>query len=73
MEWQPIETAPRDGTLIFVTANGSLPLPVRWEQKVSAWRFGIGLQNDPREVRFSVEFGFESWPTHWIPIPELPK
>lgn len=33
MEWQPIETAPRDGTPVEVWADGMMSSVMRWDSK----------------------------------------
>lgn len=65
-EWQPIETAPKDGTPILVAcpySSGVAVENVRWIDRPRArgWRFhnygpALGVQ-----------------PTHWMPLPEPPK
>lgn len=67
-EWQPIETAPKDGSRILGWAkskNGSddLRLVIFWDQ------------TSPEGARWIVAFNafwhFE--PTHWMPLPEPPE
>lgn len=69
--WQPIETAPKDGTVILITtrdwlADASLPLvPARW----IAVGHETGWVDSSRDPRYD-------WcpllsPTHWMPIPKL--
>lgn len=61
-QWQPIETAPRDGTEILAVESGSISC-VRYIQNVG-WRdySDIGAAGiDPLE------------PTHWMPLPCAPK
>lgn len=56
-EWQPIETAPRDGTLVLCWLNiGGHALVYRHR---SAWRTG--------------PIGEAVKPTHWQPLPAPPK
>lgn len=57
MEWQPIETAPRDGTTILVV-NAKIGLYSVEEWRQGAWRNDEGLT-----VRG----------THWIPLPTPPR
>jgi hypothetical protein len=58
-EWQPIETAPKDGTWILVFENHEKPLDtVMWNHFYGLWRNGY---ND-----------HASYPTHWQPLPEPP-
>lgn len=59
MDWQPIETAPKDGTMIIVFAPGDNP--DFWEPLpdivcLCAWHPDAGFCVD--EVRS---------PTHWLP------
>lgn len=59
--WQPIETAPKDGTEILVYAPGFCQTAL-WE----SYTFSEGWVNDSSG----------NWlndPTHWMPLPEPPK
>lgn len=66
MEWQPIETAPRDGTHIFA---GSLP--GRWmcsaffEEHDSQWYVVGSHWTDAHDGTVN--------PTHWQPLPSPPR
>lgn len=68
MTWQPIETAPRDGTRIL--AWGTLHAP--------GWNDG---ERPSIEITVYGYGGFAGWyapamggwePTHWMPLPEAP-
>jgi len=56
--WQPIETAPKDGMYILVTAPDYGCKVMFWYQ--DGWDDG------------DFESG-SSWPAHWMPLPEPPK
>jgi hypothetical protein len=58
-DWQPIETAPRDGAWVLGWAYGE-PLVVRW------------LNGQWVETFRGEEVGFD-YPTHWMPIPKGPE
>lgn len=64
-EWHPIETAPTDGTDILA-ASGDWIAICRWDSRNPKpyWRafgpWGVTAQRQRQ-------------PTHWIPLPELPK
>lgn len=61
--WQPIETAPRDGTTIFgVNAKLGQRGMVHWNG--NEWEMVDGLSNLPMGVGF--------YPSHWFAIPEQP-
>jgi hypothetical protein len=75
--WQPIETAPKDGTkvLAYIVANGVPYISVIWwrgEQfKDSMWKWRNALTD-------SATGGFADTlpnpgPTHWMPLPAPPK
>ena len=71
-EWQPIETAPKDGTFLIGgwTSNGQNH-PMEWEVDI-AWREG-----DSFGVDVSLESGETMRPTidqitHWMPFPAPP-
>ena len=73
MMWQPIKTAPKDGThlILFCPVRGVV-CPGRWDENRYA--------RTPRP--FWTHWGERTWgtmsvrndqPTHWCPIPEPPK
>jgi len=69
--WQPIETAPKDGTAILLHYD--------WEPLTVVGYFGTGdmpeMQHDRWRVKYdcdSLEAGF-GVPTHWMPLPPAPR
>lgn len=64
-EWQPIETAPKDGTRILVWPYWSdgTPEVVKW----------VKMRRVPD--RWEVHGGtfLNSQPTHWMPLPDPPN
>lgn len=66
MEWEPIRTAPKDGTPIVVIAkNGggfwTLPIVTWWENKLNGYWWA-----DEGKVLYHA-------PLYWLPIPPPPK
>ena len=62
MDWQPIATAPKDGTEILVYTMGECFYVVAYDDVFSApWR----IRND--------EGVNEAVPTHWMPLPDAPN
>lgn len=61
-EWQPIETAPRDGTPILVGCVGRGVLIATWYERMKCFSEAIT--------------GTDLWgaktPTHWMPLPPPP-
>lgn len=79
MEWQPIETAPRDGTtvLVYVPGESLFPTAARYDtpERFEAdygdrdymeegWRWSLGYPCDFHEEVLQ--------PTHWMPLPPPP-
>ena len=69
--WQPIETAPKDGTPFLSYGY----IPECWgytceEKKISIsyWAFMTGFVSQA-----SYTYGEKFVPTHWMPLPEPPK
>lgn len=74
MDWQPIETAPKDGTRI-IGWNGDVVTEMGW----------VGRADDDGHVGWcQAEFWdggllyemhnqMEPEPTHWMPLPDPPK
>lgn len=56
-EWQPIETAPKEGALVLLWIEGGVEIGF-WNGKT--WDDG----------NFYDDIGT---PTHWMPLPEPPK
>lgn len=77
MEWQPIETAPRDGRdIIVVTVYAEIPTPfvACWSDTFCEWIIGgdcvFGLVvNGAVNIDDTCSIN----PTHWMPLPEPPK
>lgn len=62
--WQPIETAPRDGSDILVYGRGNYSVAY-WSGK--EWR-------DIGDIGWAGIYGDEgNQPTHWIPLPASPE
>ena len=63
MEWQPIETAPKDGTPVL--AYGYSPhYPDEYFTRIQWWADGIG---------YWAAHSVSIIPTHWMPLPDPPK
>lgn len=60
-EWQPIETAPKDGTKIicFCEYYYNVPVVMVWQESDKTWR--------------SFETDSAMHPSHWMPLMEMPK
>jgi hypothetical protein len=69
-EWQPIETAPTDGTIILLSfyylngvhPNKSFVAMTEWEKAINGYKILSNLEKDGT-LKIS----------HWMPIPESPK
>lgn len=68
-DWQPIETAPTDGTEILCCAVRPDGSPWICAVRLEGPDSKQGNNNLPR-----VLLGMAIWyPTHWMPLPEPPK
>lgn len=62
-DWQPIDTAPKDGTLILMADGGSV-LCGLWSKDESGWVDGSRDRNGE----------LVTWDaTHWMPLPAPPE
>lgn len=77
-EWQPIETAPMDGTAVWLLTTDGQPVIGYYDPR-SAFREGKWFakasfrrrpreRNLPDDIFGTYAFGFD--PTHWMPLPE---
>lgn len=79
-EWQPIETAPKDGSWILAINNRGNQAVIIWSHSAPHWTersdaprggwihpFSDGIQST------FWNGGCGSVPTHWMPLPEPPE
>ena len=76
-QWQPIETAPRDGTEIIIT-NGCDTCTGKYYPSVVQNYAPFFAQSVDGELRnegfdYKVEPVYFYEPTHWMPLPQPPK
>ena len=82
-EWQPIETAPKDGThiLAFAYPLAIIPLVCCWQQAPEGirdqckewqwkWSEADDFFRDDDLFRYWIEMEYN--PTHWMPLPPPP-
>lgn len=75
MSWQPIETAPKDGTAVDVWCNGcrypdaEFRFEVEWDEDGGEQGWCHNL-SDYETVRWWL---IDPQPTHWMPLPEPPN
>lgn len=73
-QWQPIETAPKDGTVILVNN------PIKSYSNKKYYKYPVVMAwanryiTEGRESYYwkSFNHGYPK-PTHWMPLPEPPK
>lgn len=69
-EWRPIETAPKDGRELLLWDSLSDIYTGRYN---NCWYATIsGCKAIKSQTDFGIEY-FEQWPTHWIPLPQMPE
>lgn len=66
MTWQPIETAPKDGTVVFLWRNGR-PAIGKWNTKKYAKNPKPYWDGSDARV-WGVRWATSVAPTHWMPI-----
>lgn len=79
MEWQTIETAPKDGTIVLLWPH---LVTARWEFGDEEWLvlnipvdedFRIAYNRDDAGIRYCLYANVNGTePTHWMPLPEPP-
>ena len=70
MEWQPIETAPKDKFLLLCGPSGYTTTPIVFTtgRMCSDYHKGRWIDHANDDL---TDWGFE--PTHWMPLPDAPK
>lgn len=82
MEWQPIETAPKDGTWILVYCDDpddmyealddsfeNRPVSAQWTTNLN----GLTVEGHWQFAWFDGGYYGDCKPTHWMPLPEPPS
>lgn len=69
-QWQPIETAPKDGTYILgVNMQGN---PKHRYPEIISWRWST-YGDDPEKKDWYGANNLHPYATHWMPLPEPPQ
>lgn len=72
-KWQPIETAPMDGTDVLLAWPSGRVTVSRWVH-TETYRYGVKKSEDKYwdTPWVSLSLTDKSFPTHWMPLPPLP-
>jgi hypothetical protein len=80
-DWQPIETAPRDGTAILLCwARDASGQPIRWDKKPDTAIVYVQVAKYSGEpdrewyvyIATPADAALHFTPTHWMPLPPPP-
>ena len=73
MQWQPIETAPKDGTEVLLYQPRGAFKP--WKGRIRDWAVNIGYWHQPGNPEHPGYWmgNRQMRPTHWMPLPEPPR
>ena len=75
-EWQPITTAPKDGTAILLIRDSYQPLVGCWHRSIKPrWIEGEAFDKKCSNPDCWNDYfkNTEYEPTHWMPLPKPPK
>jgi hypothetical protein len=67
-DWKPIETAPRDGTLILLYGRTH---DEKWN--VCSWFMEEDAEGNEVTGWYNWDWEYYEPPTHWMELPEAPK
>jgi hypothetical protein len=68
-EWQPIETAPKDGTLVLLLDIHGNHRIGGYELNCQNRKWGTGWEGGDWDFKID----FDPQPTHWMPLPQPPQ
>lgn len=66
-EWQPIETAPKDGTVVIILHGNLMAIAFADPENEGVWTLDDGHDYRPACRRELTK------PTHWMPLPSPPE
>lgn len=72
-EWQPIETAPKDGSQVLVWDQTEGVCTARFQSHVEEWRASWGSEEWIQDGSVYDDALVARKPTHWMPLPAPPK
>lgn len=81
-EWQPIETAPRDGSAVWLLIDGQAYLgfcqPADWLSDSDTWFAKASYVRRHRTANITTDdivscYGYDVKPTHWQSLPAPPS
>ena len=72
IDWQPIETAPKDGTEILGVLGATIAVTY-WDDKAYEWREKERIHGGWAWNLDECEYMTAWCPTHWMPLPEPPN
>lgn len=71
MEWMPIESAPKDKSVLLLM-GGKFPSVGQWDSQPFNYRAHPYWRSERGHI-FGKTWDRENQPTHWMPLPEPPK
>jgi len=77
MNWNPIETAPKDGTFILAVVKGFTPAVAQWTEdfrpggEFTFLEPGMFAEDDHWDQMLAETIAWK--PTHWLPLPAPPE
>ena len=72
-KWQPIETAPKDGTSILIVTLQGYMTTVRWEGESCCGGWALIVDGTTQNCEADCSSDLPKTPTHWMPLPEPPQ
>ena len=73
MKWQPIETAPKDGTELLLVVAGFIPSTGRFETEFEKWMTISCEDFDDDDAWENAAINSDYSPTHWMHLPDVPN
>lgn len=74
MEWQPIETAPKNPDGNIIGRMGSVVCTMAWDSEDEVWYTFNNMWEAHCERFIKHEYAQKGWqPTHWKPLEPLPQ